>query len=35
MSHKAIPGRRGQLKDLRKDRAHHLAWALSLLAPVT
>ena len=30
MAHRAIPGRRAQLGPLRKDRTHHLMWAIGM-----
>jgi hypothetical protein len=30
MAHGAIPGRRAQLGPLRRDRTHHLLWAIAM-----
>ena len=31
MAHRAIPGRRSQFGGLRRDRTHHLLWAIVMV----
>jgi hypothetical protein len=34
MAHRAIPGRRRQLRPLRRERTHHLLWTLGIVVGI-
>jgi hypothetical protein len=34
MAHRAIPGRRSQFGEMRKERTHHVLWILGIVAAI-